>query len=159
MIDFFWCLKPGRICFLVLFLTEKRNCIPDNNVYWAVFFFFQIIYLFILGSAGYLLLHRLFSSCGERETLSSCSARASHCSGFSCCRAWALGAQDLVAMAHGLSCSKSCGIFLDQGSNPCLLHWQAESLPPTHQGSHLLDCIYFWITRLITCKVKIFSAV
>ena len=32
-------------------------------------------------------------------------------------------------MARGLSCSMACGIFLDQGSNPCLLHWQADSLP------------------------------
>ena len=30
-------------------------------------------------------------------------------------------------MAHGLSCSSACGIFLDQGSNLCLLHWQADS--------------------------------
>ena len=28
-------------------------------------------------------------------------------------------------MAHGLSCSTACGIFPDQGSNPCPLHWQA----------------------------------
>ena len=27
------------------------------------------------------------------------------------------------------------GIFLDQGSNPRLLHWQADSLPLSHQGS------------------------
>ena len=33
-------------------------------------------------------------------------------------------------MIHGLSCSIACGIFTDQGSNPCLLHWQADSLPP-----------------------------
>ena len=26
-------------------------------------------------------------------------------------------------------------IFLTQGSNPCLLHWQADSLPLSHQGS------------------------
>ena len=32
-----------------------------------------------------------------------------------------------VAVAHRLSCSAVCGIFLDQGSNPCLLHWQANS--------------------------------
>ena len=30
-------------------------------------------------------------------------------------------------MAHGLSCSTACGIFPDQGSNPCPLHWQADS--------------------------------
>ena len=27
-----------------------------------------------------------------------------------------------------------CGIFLDQGSNPCLLHWQVDYLPLSHQG-------------------------
>ena len=27
------------------------------------------------------------------------------------------------------------GIFLAQGSNPCLLHWQADSLPQHHLGS------------------------
>ena len=26
------------------------------------------------------------------------------------------------------------GIFLTQGSNPCLTHWQADSLPLSHQG-------------------------
>jgi len=29
------------------------------------------------------------------------------------------------------------GIFPTQGSNPNLLHWQADSLPLSHQGSHL----------------------
>ena len=38
-------------------------------------------------------------------------------------------------MAHGPSCSAACGIFLDQGSNPCPLHWQADSQPLRHQGS------------------------
>ena len=33
----------------------------------------------------------VFSSCGERGLLSRCDVRFSHCSGFSCCRAWALG--------------------------------------------------------------------
>ena len=27
----------------------------------------------------------------------------------------------------GLSCSELCGIFPQQGLNPCLLHWQADS--------------------------------
>ena len=38
-------------------------------------------------------------------------------------------------MAHGLSCSEACGIFPDQGSNLCPLHWQADSQPLRHQGS------------------------
>ena len=28
---------------------------------------------------------------------------------------------------HGLKCSAACGIFLDQGSNPYPLHWEADS--------------------------------
>ena len=32
-----------------------------------------------------------------------------------------------VIVAHGLSCSAACGIFPDQGSNPCPPHWQADS--------------------------------
>ena len=40
-----------------------------------------------------------------------------------------------VAVAHGPSCSAACGILPDQGSNPCPLHWQADSQPLRHQGS------------------------
>ena len=40
-----------------------------------------------------------------------------------------------VAVAHRPSCSAACGIFPDQGSNPCALHWQADSQPLRHQGS------------------------
>ena len=29
-----------------------------------------------------------------------------------------------VVVAHGLSCSAACGIFPEQGLNPCLLRWQ-----------------------------------
>ena len=40
-----------------------------------------------------------------------------------------------VVVPHRLSCSAACGIFLDQGLNPRLLHWQMDSLPPSRQGS------------------------
>ena len=40
-------------------------------------------------------------------------------------------------MAHGLSHSRAHGILPDQGSNLCLLHWQANSLPLSPQGSPL----------------------
>ena len=40
-----------------------------------------------------------------------------------------------VVVARGLSCSAACGIFPDQGSNPCPLHQQADSQPLRHQGS------------------------
>ena len=42
-----------------------------------------------------------------------------------------------VAVAQGLSCSAACGIFPGQGSNPCPLHWQADSQPLCRQGSPL----------------------
>ena len=38
-------------------------------------------------------------------------------------------------VAHRLSCFMACGIFPDQGSNPCPLHWQADSYPLRHKGS------------------------
>ena len=62
-----------------------------------------------------------------------CCVRASHCGGFSCCGVRALGVSSVV-VAHGLSSSAACGIFLDQGSNPCPLHWQVDSQPQCHQG-------------------------
>ena len=40
-----------------------------------------------------------------------------------------------VIVAHGPSRSTACGILPDQGSNPCALHWQADSQPLRHQGS------------------------
>ena len=51
------------------------------------------------------------------------------------------GLQDAgsVVVAHGLSCCLACGIFPSQGLNPCLLHWQADSLPLNHQGSPLIS--------------------
>ena len=45
------------------------------------------------------------------------------------------GERASIVVAHGRSCSSVCGIFPDQGSNLCLLHWQAVSLPLSHQGS------------------------
>ena len=34
------------------------------------------------------------------------------------------------------------GIFPNQGSNPCLLHWQANSLPVSHQESPYIRTTY-----------------
>ena len=39
-----------------------------------------------------------------------------------------------VVVADGLSSAVACGIFPDQGWNPCLLRWWADSLPLGHQG-------------------------
>ena len=71
---------------------------------------------------------------------------ASHFSGFPCCEArlWGHGLSSVapgiwssgsIVAAHELSCSVACGIFLDQGSIPCLPHRQADPLLLGHQRS------------------------
>ena len=57
----------------------------------SYFFFFPIIF----GCTGSLLLCGLSSSCGKWGLLSCFAAQASHCGGFPCCRAQALGRVDL----------------------------------------------------------------
>ena len=52
-----------------------------------------------------------------------------------------------IVVAHGLSCSLACGIFPNQGSNLCLLHWQADSYPLDHQGSPRLPLLKERISR------------
>ena len=44
---------------------------------------------------------------------------------------------------HGPSCPEACGIFLDQGSNPCPLRWQMGSQPLDHQGSPVFFFFFF----------------
>ena len=56
-----------------------------------------------------------------------------------------------AVVAHGPSCSAACGIFPDQGSNPCPLHWQADSQPLRHQGSPL-PFIFIWCDASFKCK-------
>ena len=53
---------------------------------------------------------------------------------------WSTGSRRTgsVIVAHGPSCSAAHGILPDQGSNPCLLHWQADSQPLRHQGSPII---------------------
>ena len=98
-----------------------------------------------------------FSSCGEWRLLSSCQMWLSHLGSFPGCRGRALGCVGFsnwsselwstgsVVEAHRLSFIVTCGSFPDQGSNPHLLHWQADSLPLSHQGS---PAILFMVTLL-----------
>ena len=67
---------------------------------------------------------------------SSCRTQALGHAGFSIYSFWVLEHSSVV-VAHRLRCPGACGIFLDKGLNLCLLHWQVDSLPLTHQGSPL----------------------
>ena len=65
---------------------------------------------------------------------------SSQCAGLSLSRPLLLRSTDSrragsVVVAQEPSCSAACGIFPDQGSYPCPLHWQADSQPLRHQGS------------------------
>ena len=51
-----------------------------------------------------------------------------------------------VVVVHGLSCSVAWGTLLDQGLEPCLLHWHMGSLPVSHQESPF--CIFLLIFLL-----------
>ena len=71
----------------------------------SVLFFFFInlfTYLFIFGRTGSSLLHAGFLQLRQAGATLPCGARASHCGGFSCCKARALGVQASVVVAREL---------------------------------------------------------
>ena len=123
-------------------------------LYGPIYLLILKIILFIFGCAKSLLLLGLFSVCGKQGLLSSCGARASHRSGFSCCRAWAQGGWASVVAAPGLSscCSwapghrlTSCGTWVQllcgmwglpgSGIEPASLALAGRFFTTEHQGS------------------------
>ena len=85
----------------------------------------NFMYLFInLGCAGSSWLHAGFSLVTVRGLLVLVH-------GFPLQRVLLLQSTALesgsVAAVHGFSCPAACGIFPEQGSNPCPLHWQVDS--------------------------------
>ena len=93
------------------------------------FFFFNFIYLFYLFMAvlGLRFCARAFSSCGKRGPLFIAVRRP--------LTIVASPVAEHRLQTRRLSRSAACGIFPDQGSNPCALHQQADSQPLHHQGS------------------------
>ena len=120
------------------------------EAYWIRFFFFlrnSFIYLFI-----YLWLCWVFVSVqGLSVVAASGGHSSSGCTGLSLSRPLLLRSTGSrcagsVVVAHRPSClvaPRQCGIFPDQGSNPCSLHWQADSQPLCHQGIPLFFFFFF----------------
>ena len=77
-----------------------------NSLRVFVCLFVCFIYLFIFGCVGSSLLRAGFLQLRQAGATLHCGAQVSHCGGFSCCGAWALGTWASVAAAHRLS---SCG--------------------------------------------------
>ena len=62
----------------------------------------------------------------------SCGVQAPGLAVFRSCGSWALDLR-FSNVAPGIICLSECGISIDQGSNPCSLHWQVNYLPLSHQ--------------------------
>ena len=67
------------------------------------YFFFFLIFIYLFGCVGSSLLHVDFLQLWRAGATLHCGAWASHCGGFSCCGAWALGVWTSVVAALGLS--------------------------------------------------------
>ena len=119
-------------------IMPLSNVLADLRAYFCdySFFFFNylFIYLFIYGCVGSSFLCEGFLQLRQVGATLHRGARASHYRDLSL-RSTGFRRAGSVIVAHGSSFSVACGIFLDQGSNPCPLHWQADSQPLRHQGS------------------------
>ena len=124
---------------------QKWDCWIIWQFYFSVFHFFKLIYLFIFGCIGSLLLRVSFLQLRRAGATLLWGVRASHCGGFSGCGAWALG-------ARGFS---SCGTWAQQ---LCLMGSRAQAqqlctglFAPRHVGSSRtrarmpVPCIGRWI--------------
>ena len=84
----------------------------------------------------YLLVCWVFAAMHRLSRVAACGATLlMRCSGFSLQRLLLPQQKGSVVVGHRLSCSAACGIFPDQGLNPCPLHSQEDSSPSDHQGS------------------------
>ena len=101
-------------------------------------FFFFLIYLFIYLFIYFWLCWVFVSVRGLSLVAASGGHSSSRCAGLSLSgplllRSTGSRRAGSVVVAHRPSCSAACGIFPDQGSNPCPLHWQADSQPLCHR--------------------------
>ena len=115
--------------------TRARTCVPCIGR--RIFFLNLLINLFI-----YIFLPRwvFVSVRGFSLVAASRGHSSSRCVGLALSQPLLLQSTGSrragsVVVAHGPSCSVACGIFPDPGSNPCPLHWQADSQPLRRQGS------------------------
>ena len=133
------------LCLLVTvclrYIPRKEIALPNTwkllffKKYTIVFIYFWLCWVFAAVWT--------FSSCSEQGLLSSCSGfslRSKGSAGHGGVRLYSTGS---AVTAHGLHYSQTCGIFPDQGSNPCLLPWQVDSSPLTHQGSPIKNLVLY----------------
>ena len=113
-------------CYLVL-QEENVEVVENHN---QCLFLSVNLYSFISGCAGSLLLLSGFLYLRWAGT-----ALLLRCTG-----SGTLQLLSLWLMKH--SCPMACVVLLGQGSNSYPLHWQANSYPVDHQGSHSTSSFY-----------------
>ena len=134
------------MCFILNELGSHWKVLSTFYLFMYSFIYFGLCWVFVSAqtslvvSRGYFLVavHGLFIAVASLVV----EHGALGCTGFSSSGTWVqefwfLGsrAQTGSIVVHGLTCPEACGIFPDLGLNLCLLHWQADSLPWSHQGS------------------------
>ena len=103
--------------------------------FFSFFFYNSLFPLFIFGCVGSSFLCEGFLQLRQAGATLHRGARASSLLRPLLLRSTGSRRAGSVVVAHGPSRSAACGILPDQGSNPCPLHWQADSQPLRHQGS------------------------
>ena len=108
---------------------KARGCCPKNVVGYSfcLFVCFLKASLFIYSFIHFWLCWVFVSVHGLSLVAASGGHSSSRCAGLSVSRPLLLRSTGSrragsVVVVHGLSCSAACGIFPDQGSNPCPLH-------------------------------------
>ena len=140
-------------CCIILF---KRNLYSIFNRLFtcvfhilliSLFFYFWLCWVFVAMWAFYQFQQMGATVCGILMTVTSLVAeprpQGTQASEVAVCGLRSYGSQALdhrLVVVRGLSCSTAYGISPDQESNPCLLHWQVDSLPPSQQGN--LTCVF-----------------
>ena len=132
----------------------EQNRVTNTFIFFFLFSFGApyLIYIYIYLFIYLFWLCWIFTAARRLSLVSWAGVTLSQCTDFSL--QWLLLLWGTGSRAHGLSsCSSralehkfsscgtrallhvACGIFPDQGSNLCLLHWQMDSLPLSYQGS------------------------
>ena len=131
---------------------------PGSNL----FFFFNFLFIY------FWLCWVFVSVRGLSLVVGSGGHSSSRCAGLSLSRPlllWSTGSRRAgsVAVAHGPSCSAACGIFPDQGSNPCPLHqagrFSTTAPPGKPPGSNLKEAVIQTLGKRTLLAVCIFFKV
>ena len=115
-------LPPSQTDLLKPLESFCSHCLIFFHCPYKIFFFNNYLFIYLFLAVLGLRFVRGLSPVAESGGHSS-----SRCAGLSLLRPLLLRSTGSrragsVAVAHGPSCSAACGIFPDQGSNPCPLH-------------------------------------